>query len=262
MERRTEDLSSVEPSDAGLTLVSHHLCPYVQRAAIALAEKRVPFSRVYVDLADKPAWFRAISPLGKTPVLLVEDTAIFESAVILEYLEETQPNPLHPSDPLLRAAHRGLVEYCSAVLSDIWAFYTARSAEEFGAKRRRLSERFAWLEENAVATPWFDGKEFSLVDAAFGPVFRYFDVFDQIADFGILADLPLLAAWRAALAARPSVRNAVTPDYEHRLLAFLESRESHLSSLIATRSVGESGPLGTRLRPADGATRLVPASHA
>ena len=59
------------------TLVSHHLCPYVQRAAISLAEKAVPFERVYVDLADKPAWFLGLSPLRKTPVLKVDDRAIF-----------------------------------------------------------------------------------------------------------------------------------------------------------------------------------------
>ena len=48
-----------------LILVSHHLCPYVQRAAISLAEKGVPFERVDIDLANKPGWFKAISPLGK-----------------------------------------------------------------------------------------------------------------------------------------------------------------------------------------------------
>src|SRR3954451_6663364 len=86
-----------------LTLVSHHLCPYVQRAAIALAEKGTVYERVTVDLANKPDWFKALSPLGKTPVLKVGETAIFESAVILEYLEETQANALHPHDPLRRA---------------------------------------------------------------------------------------------------------------------------------------------------------------
>jgi glutathione S-transferase len=49
-----------------LTLISHALCPYVQRASIALGEKAVAFERVYVDLANKPAWFEALSPLGKT----------------------------------------------------------------------------------------------------------------------------------------------------------------------------------------------------
>ena len=95
-----------------LTLVSHHLCPYVQRAAIALAEKNVPHTRVPVDLAHKPDWFKAISPLGKVPLLRVatghetEEVILFESAPILEYLEETQPDPLHPGDPLDRARHR------------------------------------------------------------------------------------------------------------------------------------------------------------
>ena len=65
-------------------LISHDLCPYVQRAVITLAEKRVPFERTYVDLANKPEWFRQISPLGKTPVLKVDDQVLFESAVICD----------------------------------------------------------------------------------------------------------------------------------------------------------------------------------
>src|SRR5262249_292305 len=53
----------LEPVMANLTLISHDLCPYVQRAAIALAEKGVGFRRVDIDLSNKPEWFRAISPL-------------------------------------------------------------------------------------------------------------------------------------------------------------------------------------------------------
>lgn len=118
-----------------LRLVSHHLCPYVQRAAIALAEKGVAFERIDVDLAAKPDWFRTLSPLGKTPVLKVGERAIFESAVILEYLEETEANPLHPGDPLRRAEHRGLIEYGSAILNDVWGFYAAKDAVTFETKR-------------------------------------------------------------------------------------------------------------------------------
>jgi glutathione S-transferase len=59
-----------------LTLISHALCPYVQRAVIALAEKSTPFERIDIDLAAKPDWFLAISPLGKTPVLRVGETTI------------------------------------------------------------------------------------------------------------------------------------------------------------------------------------------
>jgi glutathione S-transferase len=214
-----------------LILVSHHLCPYVQRAAIALAEKGVPFERIDIDLADKPDWFLKLSPLGKVPLLKVGDRVIFESAVILEYLEDTQPNPLHPADPLARAEHRSWIEFGSSVLADIWGFYTAPDAATFAAKTDALEAKFARLEAR-VRGPWFDGSRFSLVDAAFGPVFRYFDVFDAIADFGILAGKPKLAAWRRALAARPSVKSAVAPDYPARLRAFIAERDSHLSGLL------------------------------
>ena len=214
-------------------LISHKLCPYVQRAVIALTEKGVPFERVDIDLSNKPDWFLAISPLGKTPVLLVGDVPIFESAVILEYLEETQPKPLHPADPLRRAEHRGWIEFGSAVLGDIAGFYAAPDQATFNAKTSQLEQRFARLEARVAAAPWFDGENFSLVDAVFGPVFRYFDVFDEIGDFGILADKPKLARWRQALAARPSVRAAVSADYPALLRAFIERRNSWLSGLQA-----------------------------
>jgi len=219
-----------------LTLISHHLCPYVQRAVIALTEKGVAFERVTVDLANKPDWFKALSPLGKTPVLKVGETAIFESAVILEYLEETQPNPLHPSDPLRRAEHRSLIELGSAVLNDIWGFYSAPDQAAFEAKRRQLAARFAWLENRIVGTPWFDGADFSLVDAVFGPVFRYFDVFDRIDDFGVFDGLPKVQAWRRALAERPSVAQAVAHDYPERLHAFLLARRSYLTTLMLRKA--------------------------
>ncbi len=217
-----------------LTLISHALCPYVQRAVIALTEKAVPFHRVDIDLAAKPGWFLGLSPLGKTPVLCVGDTPVFESAVILEYLEETHANPLHPADPLVRAEHRAWIEVASAILNDVATFYTAPDAAAFDAAAARLSDRFGRVEAR-LAAPWFDGEDFSLVDAAFGPVFRYFDVFDRIGAFGILEGRPKIAAWRRRLAARPSVAGAVAPDYPDRLLRFLEARRSHISRLVAER---------------------------
>ena len=218
---------------APLKLISHKLCPYVQRAVIALTEEGVTFQRIDIDLSNKPDWFLAISPLGKTPVLQVGDTAIFESAVILEYLEETQPKPLHPADPLRRAEHRAWIEFGSTVLNNIAGFYAAPDETTFKAKTAQLGQRFARLESRVAASPWFDGESFSLVDAAFGPVFRYFDVFDEIADFGILARKPKLARWRKSLAARPSVRAAVSGDYPTLLRQFLDRRNSWLSRLQA-----------------------------
>lgn len=221
-----------------LTLVSHHLCPYVQRAAIALAEKGVPFERVYVDLADKPDWFRAISPLGKVPLLIVEDeagrrTVLFESAVILEYLEETLPNALHPADAIERARHRGWIEVGSAILNRIARLYAAPDPAALAAEAQELAAMFARVEAELGDGPWFAGERISLVDAVYGPIFRYFDVLDRIGDFGVLDGKPKVAGWRAALAARPSVRDAVAPDYPDRLMAFFARKGSALTERMA-----------------------------
>lgn len=215
-----------------LHLISHDLCPYVQRAVISLSEKGVAFERTNIDLANKPDWFLAISPLGKTPVLLVDDEPIFESAVILEYLEETQPNPLHPGNPLERARHRAWMEFGSATLNDIAGFYSAMEEKVLVAKTAALRRKFERLENELGTGPYFAGNRFSLVDVVFGPVFRYLDAFDRIGDFGILKGLSKVDVWRHALADRPSVTKAVAPDYPDLLERFIERRSSRLSKIL------------------------------
>lgn len=216
-----------------LVLVSHALCPYVQRAAIVLAEKKVPFERRDIDLGNKPDWFLKVSPLGKTPVLLVNGQAIFESAVICEYLEDTLTPALHPTDPLLRARHRAWIEFASAILNDIGALYNAADVKTFDVKAAQLRVKFEQLEAELTSAhhsgPYFSGEAFSLVDAAFGPVFRYFDVFDTIGDFGILTELPRVRSWREALHQRSSIRNAVQPNYPELLTQFLRKRNCEIS---------------------------------
>ncbi len=213
-------------------LISHHLCPYVQRAVITLTEKGIDHRRTYIDLADKPAWFREISPLGRVPLLRTADAVLFESAVICEYLDEATPDALHPADPLEKARHRAWIEFGSSILDTIAGFYNAPDATTFDQKRGILADRFAWLDRHVAATPYFAGKDFHLVDAVYGPIFRYFNTFDDIGDFGVMTGLAGVGSWRAALAARPSIRGAVATDYPDRLRAFLLRRNSYLSSLM------------------------------
>ena len=224
--------------DAPLKLISHKLCPYVQRAVIALTEKAVAFERLDIDLASKPDWFLKISPLGKVPVLLVQtgdgEAALFESNVICEYIEETQGGTkLHPQDPLTRAQHRAWMEFGSAILSELWGLETTGDPATFESKRQAVAAKFTRVEEALGAGPFFAGRDFSLVDAVFAPVFRYFDVFDQLADLSVFADTPKVRAWRVALAQRPSVRTAVGPDYPQLLHAFLVRHDAHMLKLAA-----------------------------
>lgn len=214
---------------APLVLVSHTLCPYVQRAAIVLTEKGLPFERRDIDLANKPDWFLKVSPLGKTPVLLVGNEAIFESAVICEYLEDTALPRLHPADVLQRAQHRSWMEFGSATLNWIGAFYNAADETALAARTADIRVCLEQLEDALGDGEFFAGESFSMVDAVFGPVFRYFDVFDTIDAFGFREDLPKVQRWRHALATRPSVADAVHPDYPNLLRKFLLARRSALS---------------------------------
>lgn len=222
-----------------LILVSHDLCPYVQRAAIALLEKGVPFERVTIDLSAKPDWFRAISPLGKVPLLRVRqpgggEAVLFESNVICEYIEETEAGPkLHSADPMARAQHRAWMEFGSAILSDLYGLETTRDPAAFESKRTAIAAKFARVEAALGDGPFFAGERFSLVDAVFAPIFRYFDLFDTLADLAIFATTAKLRAWRSALRARPSVQAAVGAGYSDLLLAFLKRHEAYLLSIAA-----------------------------
>jgi glutathione S-transferase len=217
-----------------LTLISFELCPYVQRAAIVLAEKNIAFERIDIDLANKPDWFLAISPLGKVPVLRVGGNVLFESSVIAEYLDETRGAPLHPADPLAKARHRAWMEFGSSILGDIWVIETSGDQVAFEAKVRVLKEKFARIETVLGEGPYFAGARFSIVDAAFAPAFRYFDTFDAIADLGIFEGLPKVVSWRKALAARPSVIGAVSASYSDKLMAFLAKHNGYIVKGAAT----------------------------
>jgi glutathione S-transferase len=221
-----------------LKLISHKLCPYVQRAAIALAEKGVPFERIDIDLANKPGWFLAISPLGKVPLLQVStdkgEAVLFESNVICEYIDEAFGGPkLHPQDALERAQHRAWMEFGSSILTELWGLETTTDSAVFETKRAAVAAKFARVETALGAGPYFAGAAFSLVDAVFAPIFRYFDVFDRLSDLRIFAETPKLRAWRTQLALRPSVRSAVPSDYPERLYAFLVRYDAHLLKLAA-----------------------------
>jgi glutathione S-transferase len=214
-----------------LTLISFPTCPYVQRAVIALKEKGVDFDVVYIDLANKPDWFLAISPLGKVPVLKVEregrePAIVFESAVIIEYLEETVTTKrLHPEDALERAQHRSWIEFGSQVLGDIWRLTNAKESAELAAARQALTAKLQRL-ETVIAGPLFAGTELSLVDAVFAPAFRQLDALDSQVATGLTAELPKVSAWRAALAQRQSVKDAAPADFVDLYLARLRNNDA------------------------------------
>ena len=222
--------------DLSLTLVSHPLCPFVQRAAIVLLEKGVPFERINVDLSAKPDWFLALSPTAKVPLLKVrridgEDAILFESMVICEYIEETQGGAaMYSDDALLRARQRAWIEFATPTLADAWQFLNATDPSIADAKEVAFRDRLQRLETELGSGPYFAGATFGMVDAVYAPLFRYFAIIDPAVSQAIFDDLPRVSAWRAALAARPSVRDAVVEDYAERFRQHLRQHQALLAA--------------------------------
>jgi len=212
-------------------LISHHLCPYVQRALIVLTEKNIAHERTYIDLANKPAWFNALSPLGRVPILETDDTVLFESQVIAEYLDETTPGSLHPITPLEKARHRSWIEFGSEILATVSGFYNAEDEKAFEQKRISLRAKLERIETEIVG-PYFSGQSFHMIDGVAGTIFRYLDTFDRISDFNLMAGLENVSQWRRTVSKRSSVINATSAGYTDRLEQFLKQKGSHLSKLM------------------------------
>ena len=140
--------------------------------------------------------------------------------------EDEVGNVLVNIDNILSAAHclRSDVVKVTVFISDIanWPLFDSLYAKFFSGHRPARSV----VPSNRL----HDGYS---VDVVYAPIFRYFDVFDQIADFGVLSEMSKIKTWRAALAGRPSVMEAAVPDYHDRLLTFLRERPSFLSSMVA-----------------------------
>ena len=218
-------------------LISHVLCPYVQRSIITLKEKNIPFTRTDIDLANKPAWFKQKSPMGKVPILIVDDNrALFESSVICEYLDEVTADSLHPRDSFEKANHRALIELGSAILNNIASLYNAKEKARFQNIHTEIQGKFQFLEKELSGIPFFSGDKFHLIDAVYGPIFRYFEVFDSFTELNTFAHLPKCQLWRKALSQRKSVKQAVSEDYPALLVQFLINRDSYISQLISPKN--------------------------
>ena len=209
-----------------LKLISFTLCPYVQRAMIVLNEKKIPFDIEYIDLSEPPPWFYDISPLEKVPVLLVDDEPLFESMVICEYIDEIAEGSLYPKDAFKRAKNRAWIEFGSDILSSTFEFITTTDEKRFKHLVDILIDRFEVLEDEISDGDYFNGDDFSMVDAVYAPVFRYHDRIAKLKDFGFFEDAPNIKAWGNRLLQRDSVINSVPASYEEDMGQYINKLDS------------------------------------
>ena len=207
-----------------MILYDHPLSSYAQKVKIALREKGVAFERVLPEdfgTGRRDTEFASANPRGEVPVLLPDgETPIFESTVILEYIEECWPEPrLLPAEALARAHARMTEEVCDTQYEAVnWGFgellWFARAegplADTLKAAAMRDTRRLQqWLAERLGDADWFGGAGFGWADAAAAPMVN------RSVHYGLGPDAGSpLARWHMRLRERPSVAETFA-EFDH-----------------------------------------------
>jgi glutathione S-transferase len=197
-----------------MLLYEHPLSSYAQKVKIALREKGLDFkveipAALGTGTAGGP--FAEASPRNEVPTLIDGEARIFDSTIILEYLEDKYPSPpLLPRDPAARAEARMIEDVCDTLyeavnwgLSEVRWFKRAEGeqAEKMKATAaRQTAELQTWLAGKLGDRPWFNGESFGWADLSVAPYLNR-------SFFYGLGTPPgsSLARWRDRLIERPSV---------------------------------------------------------
>lgn len=212
-------------------LISFKVCPFVQRSVILLKEKGVDYDIEFIDVYDPPEWFLKLSPTGKVPVMEIDGTVLFESAVISEYIEEVYPPSLHPAEPLTKAQNRAWIEYTSPLYMGTFNLMMAKTKEDADSVIEEFNKNLAGLEKAMQNKPWFNGEDFSLVDIASAPFFIRAVFYKEHFKLDLLAGFPNLQQWSNDVLARQTVIDSKVEGFDKMLLGRMESNESYLKTV-------------------------------
>lgn len=201
-----------------VTVYEHPLSPYSQKVKIALREKGVAFDLALpggLGAGGAADDFLRANPRAEVPVLIDGEAAIFDSTIILEYVEDRWPSPpLLPATPLARARARTIEEVMDTHFEAItWGLaelsWFKRADGELAATltasaRRQLAGWYAWLEGQLGVAEWFNGETFGWADLCVAPFLG--------GAIGLGFPLPEnspIAAWFARAMARPAVSTTI-----------------------------------------------------
>ena len=215
-----------------LELISFKLCPFVQRAVIALKKQEIDYDITFINLMDPPEWFEELSPTGQVPVLKVDDEVIFESNVIVEFLNEISGEKLHPNDPVMRAKNRSWMSYSSSMFDHLFSLITG-DKETFVSAKGVLTQKLSKLEKIKSDQNYFNGDQFMMIDAAIAPFFMRVSWINEFTNNILsLEDFPKIQKWSRTLLSDKDVMESVEEGLDDVYYSNIEARGAHLSTLL------------------------------
>lgn len=157
---------------SSMTFYSDNSSHYSHRVRIVLAEKGVTVDLIEADSAHPPAELADLNPYNSLPTLVDRDLVLYESKVMMEYLDERFPHPpLLPVYPVARAEsrlyiHRIEKDWCDKVDSILHS----RSDNVIAKATKELRESITGIAPIFSEKPFFMSEEFTLVDCCLAPV--------------------------------------------------------------------------------------------
>lgn len=190
-----------------MTLFSDPSCPYCHRVRMVIAEKRINIDIVDVDAKAPPSELLEHNPYGTVPTLVDRDLRLYESLILMEYLDERFPHPpLLPVDPVGRARARLFMYRVDRDWYDPMRIIATGDTKSANQARKQLVESLVAVAPIFAAHRFFMSDEFSLVDCCVAPLLWRLPV--------LKIDLPATANAITGYAARmfewPSFRNSLT----------------------------------------------------
>ena len=220
-----------------IKLVTSKFSPYGHMVEMALIEKNLSYEKEIVDLSNKPDWFKKDAPVGKAPIIYVENKILFNSSSICEYLEDNFPEntPLHPTNNADKALHRAWMEYSNVILTSILDVMFSQDVKDYRAKREDLISKLDflenYLENNQQFNPYFGGERFTLTDIFFICIFKPLTYIDEKFTLEIIGIHKHIHTYIVHLMSRTSLKKVIPNDYEDLFKLFLTRRNSHLLTM-------------------------------
>ena len=199
-----------------MELFGHPFSSYTWKGLIPFYENDLPFTFRNVDPSE-PANGPELArrwPIAKFPLLVDGDVQVMEATSIIEYLDRVHPGATRfiPADPALAGEVRMLdrifdhyvMNVMQIVVNDAIKPPERRDPIDVEQAKARLDTVYAWLDARMAGREWAVGDGFTLADCAAAPSLFYADWVHPNDD-----RFPHLAAYRARLLARPSVKRCV-----------------------------------------------------
>ena len=184
--------------------------PFARKVRVALREKGIAFEEIVENPWAGGTAVPGTNPLGKVPALILDGgRVVYDSKVIVEYLETLRPPQLIPADPELRIAHKQIEALADGVCDAVVLAVLERSrpgdlqsSDWIGRQTRKIEAGTAELDRLLGAGEWFTASGFGLADIAAGCALGYLDL--RFPEFDWPRRHPALAPYFARLDARPS----------------------------------------------------------